>query len=173
MKSMTVSKLTVISLVLGFTFFAKLNTAQQKDYQGEKQDRLKVLKEYQKFESFVNEKITSIFQNLDLDEQSCSEENKDKRGACRKTTTALLSESNITSVSTNIDNVNGILLALIPRKCFIFFLNCATNNVNNYCINISSSTRTVGVRRKVSKRATPKYHRNAKKFRNSSLQFQR
>ena len=79
-----VSKVTTIRMVFTFILLVQTNSSGlSHGSDDEKKDRLKLLEEYKKFEAFVNDKVTSIFQTLH-EEQCCADHDKDENGVRRK-----------------------------------------------------------------------------------------
>ena len=81
--------------------------------------RNKLLKAYEDFEAHLKDSITSIINNLHK-EQDC-EHGEDENGTCRKkpeTDSQIPHEDNLIddSLLERVENINGVLLALIPRK---------------------------------------------------------
>ena len=101
------------------------------------ENRKKLLKAYEEFETHVNDKITSIINTLH--QQNECESGGNETGTCRKrpeTESQILHEDELTldSLSERIENIHNILLALIPRKYPVFLLCSHELNLKTYLI---------------------------------------
>ena len=114
--------LTILVFLFNLLFYlSSTNNADTNSKGKRRENELKLLKEYEAFQAYVTDTVTSMISNLHQ-EDSCPEDEKDGSGVCQKPAPVPLDdhEHEVNSLLDRTDSIETVVLALLPGKRFVY-----------------------------------------------------